>query len=168
VEPSEQTRALYERLKAGKEEFETGRTLAFREKRKQTRKTNLPVPLTSFIGREKEVQELHKLIGKNRLVTLTGSGGVGKTRLAIQASNELVGKFKDGVWWVELAALKDETLVAQACARALGLREIPNQSLKETLKHFLISRKLLLADNCEHLITGSRNTQRIYSALAFI
>src|SRR6266540_1578391 len=81
IEPSEQTRALYQRLKSGKENFETGTTVPVKEKRKESPKTNLPVPITSFIGREKEVEEIIKLLSKNRLVTLTGAGGVGKTRL---------------------------------------------------------------------------------------
>src|SRR5687767_9617355 len=68
-------------------------------------RTNLPIPLTSFIGREKEVEEVVKLVGRNRLVTLTGPGGVGKTRLAIQSSNKLLSKFRDGVSWIELAPL---------------------------------------------------------------
>lgn len=154
IEPSEQTRALYERLKVGKEKVET-EPVVIAEKRRNPLKTNLPVPITSFIGREKEVQEVVKMVGKTRLVTLTGSGGVGKTRLAIQASGELAGKFRDGVWWVELAALTDESLVAQALARTVGLREIPNQSLNETLIHFLSPRKaLLVLDNCEHLIAA--------------
>lgn len=120
-----------------------------------TPRTNLPTPLTSFIGREKEIEEIVRLLDKNRLVTLTGPGGVGKTRLAIQSSNELMGNFKDGVWWVELAPLTDESLVPQALAEALGVREIPNQSLSEALFNFLHSKQLLLVlDNCEHLITG--------------
>lgn len=117
--------------------------------------TNLPVPLTSFIGREKEVEEIVRLLGKDRLVTLIGPGGVGKTRLAIQSSNQLSSKFKDGVCWVDLAALTEETLVPLALAKALGVREIPNRSLKETLSNFLSSKQLLLVlDNCEHLIRG--------------
>jgi predicted ATPase/DNA-binding SARP family transcriptional activator len=155
IEPSEQTHALYERLKAGKETFETGPSIPLKEKRKETLRTNLPVPLTSFIGREKEVEQIIRLLGKNRLVTLTGSGGVGKTRLAIQVSNKLLSKFKDGVWWVELAVLTDESLVVQALAKALGLREIPNKSLKETLTDFLTSKHILLVlDSCEHLIAA--------------
>ena len=154
-EPSEQTRALYERLKAGKENLETGPTVPLKEKREESPKTNLPVPLTSFVGREKEVEEVVKLVGRHRLVTLTGPGGVGKTRLAIQSSNKLLSKFKDGVFWVELAPLTDEALVAQAIAKALGMRELPNQPLNETLSNFLLSKQLLLVlDNCEHLIAG--------------
>jgi len=117
--------------------------------------TNLPISLTSFIGREKEVEEIICLINKNRLVTLTGPGGVGKTRLAIQSSNKLLSQFKDGICWVELAPLTDEALVPQALAKSLGVREIPNQSWNQTLSNFLRSRQLLLVlDNCEHLIAG--------------
>jgi ATP-dependent Clp protease ATP-binding subunit ClpA len=118
IEPSEQTRALYEGLKVGKETLETGATVAPKEKHKESLKAHLPVPLTSFIGREREVEEIIRLVNKNRLVTLTGPGGVGKTRLAIQVSNRLMSKFKDDVWWVELAPLTDESLVLQAVAQA--------------------------------------------------
>jgi predicted ATPase/DNA-binding SARP family transcriptional activator len=155
VEPSEQTRALYERLKAGKENLETGPTVPVKEKRKELPITNLPVPITSFIGREKEIDEIIRLLGRHRLVTLTGPGGVGKTRLAIQSSNELLGEFKDGLWWVELAPLMDEALLPQAVAQVLGVRESPNQPLTELLKSFLRQKQLLLVlDNCEHLIAG--------------
>src|SRR6266498_1162287 len=155
IEPSEQTRALYQRLKSGKENFETGTTVPVKEKRKESPKTNLPVPITSFIGREKEVEEIIKLLGKNRLVTLTGAGGMGKTRLAIQASNKLVGKFRDGVWWIELVGLNDASLVPQAVAKAVDVREVPNQPLIETLAENLGSKQILLVmDNCEHLISA--------------
>jgi predicted ATPase len=155
VEPSEQTRKLYERLKSGKETFEIEPTGSVADKQEHSQKTNLPVPLTSFVGREKEVEEVVKLIGRHRLVALTGPGGVGKTRLAIQSSNKLLSKFKDGVSWVELASLTDEALVAPAVAKALGVREVPNQPLNETLSNFLRSKQLLLVlDNCEHLIAG--------------
>ena len=118
-------------------------------------RTNLPIPSTSFIGREKEVEEIIQLVNKNRLVTLTGAGGVGKTRLAIQSSNKMQSNFKDGVGWVELAPLKKETLLLQAVAKGLAVREVPNQSLEETLTKFLYSKQLLMVlDNCEHLIAG--------------
>jgi predicted ATPase/DNA-binding SARP family transcriptional activator len=155
IEPSEQTHALYKKLKSGKEIFETGTTLPAKDKRKETQKTNLPVPITSFIGREKEVEEIIKLLGKNRLVTLTGAGGVGKTRLAIQSSNEMVNKFQDGVRWVELVGLSDASLVPQAVAKAVDVREVPNQPLIETLTENLGSKQILLVmDNCEHLISA--------------
>ena len=115
--------------------------------------TNLPVPLTSFIGREKEVKEIIRLLEKNRLVTLTGTGGIGKTRLAIQSSARLLKQFKDGVWWVELAPLTDGSLVPQTLATSLGVREVIKQSLNDTLINFLQPKQLLLVlDNCEHLI----------------
>jgi predicted ATPase/DNA-binding SARP family transcriptional activator/Tfp pilus assembly protein PilF len=156
IEPSEQTHELFERLKTGKEKFEQQPSLAPTNAILEGQpRTNLPVPLTSFIGREKAVEEILRLLSKNRLVTLTGPGGVGKTRLAIQSSNKVLSKSKDGVWWIELAPLTDETLVPQALAKSLGVREIPNQSLNETLSKFLRSKQLLLVlDNCEHLIVG--------------
>src|SRR5207249_2775117 len=118
-------------------------------------KTNLPIPLTSFIGREREIQEVKHLLSSTRLLTLTGSGGIGKTRLAIQAAHDLIELFKDGVWWVELAPLIDEDLVLQAVAQALGVRQSPGQPLTESVKNFLREKQLLLVlDNCEHLIAA--------------
>ena len=118
-------------------------------------RTNIPIPSTSFIGREKEVEEIIQLVNKHRLITLTGAGGVGKTRLAIQSSNKMQDDFKDGVGWIELAPLTKETLLPQAVAKGLSVREVPNQSLEETLAKFLYSRQFLLVlDNCEHLIAG--------------
>lgn len=121
--------------------------------------TNLPVPLTSFIGRETEINEItHQLTGTAlaaRLLTLTGPGGSGKTRLAIQAGNLLTAAFADGVWWVELAPLSDPTFVPQAVAKVLNVREQAGQVLSETLQNALRSKKLLLVlDNCEHLIAA--------------
>ena len=116
---------------------------------------NLPAQMTSFIGREKEVEEIIKLLGKHRLVTLTGAGGVGKTRLAIQSSTKLVKKFKDGVWWIELVGLSDPSLVPQTIAKAVNVREVPNQPLVETLVgNLYLKQMLLVIDNCEHLISA--------------
>ena len=130
--------------------------------------TTLPILLTSFIGREKEVEEIIQSVSKNRLVTLTGAGGVGKTRLAIRLSNKMLSNFKDSVWWVELAALTDETLIPQALAKSLRVREMPDQTLNETLSNFLQSKQILLVlDNCEHLIAGSaRLADRLLSTCA--
>jgi len=153
IETSEQTRELYERLKSGKERLETRSTVAVADKRKRPLKTNLPVPITSFIGREKEVEEVVKMVGKNRLVTLAGSGGVGKTRLAIQSSHKLLNKFKDSVWWIDLVGLSDPSLVPQAVAKVFDVREVPNQPLTETLVgEFQTKQVLVVLDNCEHLI----------------
>ena len=155
IQPSEQTLALYERLKAGQETFETRSAITEEKKRKDSPRTNLPIPLTSFIGREREVEEVKRLLSTTRLLTLTGPGGIGKTRLAIQSASELVGAYRDGVCWVELLALTEPSLVPQAVAQALDVRETPTRSLTEALKSFLRERQMLLTlDNCEHLITA--------------
>jgi hypothetical protein len=104
---------------------------------------NLPSELSSFVGREKELPEVMRLLEDSRLLTLTGSGGCGKTRLAL-AAGELVEGFEDGVWLVELALLADPPLVPQAVPQAVGAREQPDRSLTETLSDHLRTRKLLL------------------------
>ncbi len=117
---------------------------------------NLPQQLTSFIGREKEMAEVKRLLTVSRLLTLTGVGGAGKTRLALQVAAESVDDYPDGVWLVELAALSDPALVPTAAASALGLREEANQTLMETLADHLKPKRLLLAlDNCEHQLAAS-------------
>ncbi len=155
IEPSKQTHDLHERLKAGKETFETVTSFPLKEKRKESVRASLPTPLTSFIGREKEVREVVRLLGKNRLVTLMGPGGVGKTRLAIQSCNQLLSQFKAGIRWVDLAPLIADALIPQAVAQVLGIREHADQPLIESVKSFLREKKMLLIlDNCEHLITA--------------
>src|SRR5829696_1638844 len=114
---------------------------------------NLPLELSSFVGREKELAEVERLLEETRLLTLTGSGGCGKTRLALAAAAELVEGYEDGVWVVELAPLADPALVPQVVASTLGVREQPGRSLTEALSYYLRTRKVLLVlDNCEHLI----------------
>jgi predicted ATPase/DNA-binding CsgD family transcriptional regulator len=110
--------------------------------------------LSSFVGREKERAEVKRLLGETRLLTLTGSGGSGKTRLALAvASEHLEGFEDDGVWMIELASLADPSLVAQAVGSALGVREQPGRSLSASLSDYLASKKVLLVlDNCEHLV----------------
>ncbi len=116
---------------------------------------NLPLQLTSFIGREREVAEVQRLLAETRLLTLTGSGGAGKTRLALQAAAGLLSEFEDGVWWVELASLTDPVLVPQAIGSALGLRDEAKRPLLDQLgDHLCGKRMLLVLDNCEHLITA--------------
>ncbi len=113
---------------------------------------NLPVPLTSFVGRQGEMEEVARLLGSARLVTLLGSGGCGKTRLGIQVARNLLESLPDGAWVVELAALSDPSLVPQSVAIALGLREESGRPLVEMVAEHLSSRTLLLVlDNCEHL-----------------
>jgi len=109
--------------------------------------------LSSFVGREKELAEVERLLEETRLLTLTVSGGCGKTRLALAAAAELVEGYEDGVWVVELAPLADPALVPQVVASTLGVREQPGRSLTEALSYYLRTRKVLLVlDNCEHLI----------------
>jgi DNA-binding SARP family transcriptional activator len=114
---------------------------------------NLPLERTSFVGRERERLEVKRLLAMTRLLTLTGAGGCGKTRLAVEVASDLVGAYPDGVWLVDLAPLSEAELVPQAVARALGVREQPDRPLLETLEDTLRPRKVLLVvDNCEHLV----------------
>jgi predicted ATPase len=115
----------------------------------------VPAPLSSFVGREREVQELKRLLSGTRLLTLTGPGGVGKTRLALEVSRDLDSgeMFADGVWFAGLAPLADAALVPQETAAALGIREEAGRSILETMQAALRPRRLLLVlDNCEHLV----------------
>src|SRR5215207_597644 len=124
MEPSEQTKEVYENLKARKEYLKpipvSTKFIA------KGISSNVPVPLTSFIGREKELKQIASLLSASRLVTLTGPGGVGKTRLAIQTAHDSIRKFKDGVFWVGLVGLSNESLIPQQIAQSLNVREIPN------------------------------------------
>ena len=116
---------------------------------------NLPVQLTSFIGREREKAEVRRLLSSTRFLTLTGSGGEGKTRLALQVAAEGLEGFPDGVWLVELAVLSDPSLVPKAVATALGVLEQPGRSLTETLTDSLWGKSILvILDNCEHLVAA--------------
>jgi len=114
---------------------------------------NLPSQLSSFVGREWEIAEVKRTLSASRLVTLTGMGGCGKTRLAIQVATGLAGDYTWGVWLVELAALRDPSFVPQTVASSLGMCEQSCCTLDETLIDFLHSKQLLLIlDNCEHVI----------------
>jgi non-specific serine/threonine protein kinase len=111
--------------------------------------------LTSFIGREKEVDEVVHMLKHNRLVTLLGSGGVGKTRLAIQASSKLSNQFQDGIWWVDLVGLNDGLLVPREVARIVDISESPGQPVTDLLVNKLSARQILIVlDNCEHLVSA--------------
>ena len=114
---------------------------------------NLPAQLTSFIGRQRELHELKALLSANRLLTLTGPGGTGKTRLALRLAADELESFPDGAWLVELAALSDPTLLTQTVAATLGVQEQQGRTTLETLTDFLREKTLLLIlDNCEHLV----------------
>ncbi len=181
MKPSEQTQALYKRLKAGwKTDAQISRPAKPQMDSPETtyllprvQRSNLPRPLTSFVGREKEIQQVQRLISQARLVTITGSSGVGKTRLAIQVSNALAPQFRDGVWWVELVSIsgivpsKQESndphvkqdkssgidLINQELAKVLRVAETPGIPILEAILEHLHDKQLLLVlDNCEHLI----------------
>jgi non-specific serine/threonine protein kinase len=117
--------------------------------------TNLPVQLTSFIGRERELAEVERLVSTSRLVTLTGAGGCGKTRLAIQVANQIRNTFTDGVWLTDFVPLHELELVPQHIAQTFNLRHVPDQPIHESLLNFVRPKQLLLIlDNCEHLIAA--------------
>ncbi len=114
---------------------------------------NLPVQLTTFIGREREIEDIKRLLTRTRLLTLMGAGGAGKTRLAIQVAADLIEQFQKGVWLVELAPLVDPGLVVQAVASTFMVREVAGRSLLDMLVDYVQSKALLLVlDNCEHLV----------------
>jgi predicted ATPase/DNA-binding CsgD family transcriptional regulator len=116
---------------------------------------NLPVQVTRFFGRDDEIERIAQRLADDRLVTLTGPGGVGKTRLALRAAEALLEAYADGVWLVELAALTDARLVAQQIAASLNLKDDPGRPSLELLTQHLRGRHLLLVlDNCEHLLAS--------------
>jgi predicted ATPase/class 3 adenylate cyclase/DNA-binding CsgD family transcriptional regulator len=118
--------------------------------------TNLPPQFTSFVGRGAQITEVRNLLTGNRVVTLTGAGGVGKTRLELQVASQLAAEYTDGVWYVDLAPLTDPELVAVTAARALGLPDQPGRSTMDTLLRFVRDRQMLVVlDNCEHLLDAS-------------
>jgi predicted ATPase/class 3 adenylate cyclase/DNA-binding CsgD family transcriptional regulator len=117
---------------------------------------HLPAQLTSFVGREAQMADVRGLLGEDRLVTLTGAGGMGKTRLAIQVAAQMTGAFRDGVWYVDLAPITDPRLVAVTAARALGLPDQPGRTTTDTVVSFIGDRHMLmLLDNCEHLLDAT-------------
>jgi predicted ATPase/class 3 adenylate cyclase/DNA-binding CsgD family transcriptional regulator len=117
---------------------------------------HLPVQITSFVGRDTELSQVRELLSENRLVTLTGAGGAGKTRLAIEVAGRLSGGFGDGVWCVDLAPITDPELVPLTVARTLGLPDQPGRSTMDSLIRFIADRQMLvMLDNCEHLLDAS-------------
>jgi predicted ATPase/class 3 adenylate cyclase/DNA-binding CsgD family transcriptional regulator len=114
---------------------------------------NLPAQFTSFVGRGPQLVEVGKLLEQNRLVTLTGAGGAGKTRLGVEVANRVAGDYAEGVWYVDLAPITNPAVVPVAVVRALGLPDQPGQSTMETLLRFVRERQMLVVlDNCEHLL----------------
>jgi predicted ATPase/DNA-binding SARP family transcriptional activator len=116
-------------------------------------RSNLPALVARFVGRKRELAELGKLIGRDRLVTIVGTGGVGKTRLAIEVAAARLDEYRDGVWFVDLAELSDPGGVAAAVTTAVGLRQVPGQLIDQALTERVAGMQaLLVVDNCEHLI----------------
>jgi len=143
VEPSLETLALFERIQ--KASPATPSPAAAH--------TNLPIPLTSFIGREYEIATVKQLLTTTRLLTLTGVGGCGKTRLAIRVAHEVLDQFVEGIWWLELAAAHENERVLQLIVKSIGLTESQQHSPLAILLDFLrTKRALLVIDNCEHLV----------------
>jgi len=119
----------------------------------QEKKHNLPISMTSFIGREKEMKEVRDLFQKSRLVTLAGAGGCGKTRLAREIAQTLIEEYKDGVWFTDLSPVTDPGFVGKTIARVLNIKEEPGKAIIDTLIENIKNKSLLLLlDNCEHLI----------------
>jgi predicted ATPase/class 3 adenylate cyclase len=117
---------------------------------------NLPQQLTSFIGRERELREIRDQIGSARLITLLGMGGLGKTRLSLRVAGDVMGRFPDGVWFLDFAPIRDPALIESEAAQVLGIRDEPGQSLRQTLCAAVRQRRLLLIfDNCEHVIKAA-------------
>ena len=132
---------------------------------------NLPVELTSFVGRDRELAEVRRLSAGAHVITLTGAGGIGKTRLALRAARELSRHFPDGVWWVELGELDDPELVVYAVAQAIGVeerRDLVDDGIEGALLAFVRARRLLLVlDNCEHMLEAcQRLVSMVVSAAA--
>jgi predicted ATPase/uncharacterized protein HemY len=158
LDPQPETRALYKQIRKGEvKHFQPGT-----QREPRAPRNNLPHRLTTFIGRENEQTEIIGLVAKNRLVTLVGVGGVGKSRLALQAGEKSFGSFSDGVWLVELAPISDPSLLPQVILNTLGLLEQAGHSALNILTDFLHAKKaLLILDNCEHLIQASAQLSEV-------
>jgi predicted ATPase/class 3 adenylate cyclase len=129
------------------------------------RPNNLPLQLTSFVGREREIAEVKRLLEANRLLTLTGPGGTGKTRLALQVAGEVLTDFRDGAFLADLSSLVDPALVPSAVASALGVTELPERPILESVKEHLAARELLLVvDNFEQVADACSIVEALLTA----
>lgn len=132
-----------------------------------TSATNLPLDRSVFVGRDKELEDVTELLRRNRIVTLTGVGGVGKTRLAIQAASSVVNDFPGGVWLVELAPLIDAALVVTTVASTVGAPQLPGGEAIDAVWRFLAARRaLIVLDNCEHVIDAAAHLVDVLSEAA--
>lgn len=145
--PERETTEVYERVVAAQRDEELPPIAA------HAFSNNLPAQLTSLIGREDDLQALKGLLDRNRLVTIAGAGGIGKTRLALQVGADLTDRYRDGVWFVEFAPISLDAFVASAVASALHIQESHDKTLIQSVLQALSSRRALLVfDNCEHLV----------------
>src|SRR5579863_8316382 len=120
------------------------------------RPNNLPIQLTSLLGRAQEVEEVTALASKHRLLTLSGAGGIGKTRLALQTAADLIDRYADGVWFADLAPISDPDLVASVVAKVVGMTQTEGSKIDEAIPQWLRRKQLLLVlDNCEHVIEAA-------------
>jgi predicted ATPase/transcriptional regulator with XRE-family HTH domain len=132
-----------------------GRRFSDAQPRTEASRMALPTPPTSFVGREQDLTEVRGLLSGGRLLTLTGAGGVGKTRLALALATDVRSDYRDGVWFVDLGPLADDRLVIKSAASSLGIRERPGRPLQEIVCDTLADRSLLLIlDNCEHVLSA--------------
>jgi non-specific serine/threonine protein kinase len=139
------------KIESTQDELSSGPDTSLKDEKQELH--NLPAQLTNFIGREKEIPLVRQLIKEHRLVSLIGAGGCGKTRLAIEVSAQLIQDYKDGVWFVDLAPITSEDLVAKEITEVLKIQEVPNQPFVDTIIEKIKNKNLLIIlDNCEHLV----------------
>jgi hypothetical protein len=156
TQPSASSRRLRDDIDAGSLPMTPSVGSSQKEEPLRVGKHNLPTLRNSFVGREQKIVEVKRMLAMTRLLTLTGAGGWGKTRLALEVARELVSIYPDGVWLVTLAGLSEGDLVPQPVATALQVPERPGQSLTDTLVEALEDKELLLVmDNCEHLVEAA-------------
>ena len=156
VDPSPETEALYRSLLREEHGRPPERDVVWSTSAADRPPNNLPAQLSTFVGRDRELREIRKLLEGDRLVTLTGPAGSGKTRLAIEVAGRSLASHADGSWFVDLAPLVDEALVPHAVAAALGVVEQPPRALIDTLVDHLRPREaILVIDNCEHVLGAS-------------
>src|SRR5262249_10892814 len=114
---------------------------------------NLPNQTTSFVGREDDIAQVQQRLGESRLLTITGAGGCGKTRLALKVGEQLLDQFRDGVWLIDLAPISEPSLIWHLMATVLGVREDPARAVADTVVDYVRGRSsLIILDNCEHLV----------------
>ncbi|MGA9192961.1 MAG: tetratricopeptide repeat protein [Anaerolineales bacterium] len=171
VEPSPETEGLYRQLASGERPTPPAPGAKPTQVQSTQPATNLPASTTPFFGRRTEIKELTALLENDdvRLATITGPGGIGKTRLALEVGAVVLSDFPDGVWFVDLSPIRDPDLVLPTTAAALGIKEQADQTPLETLKQDLSDRRmLLLLDNFEHLIEASPLVSQLLASARYL